>query len=234
MLTKDVDAMDKILVADDDRNIAMLIADSLTDEGFDVVVVHDGAQALEMVKQQSFSLIMLDIMMPNMDGYEVIKRIRETIKCPIIFVSAKGRTIDTVLGLELGADDYISKPFIVDELVAKVKAHVRRDKRNAENDVSIIEFGEFRISTDSYELTKNGERIELSIREFQLLMYLYKNLNKVLTREQIFDNVWGLDYSDIGSVTVTIKNLRDKIDRDNRYIKTVWGIGYKLCGGSEL
>ncbi len=234
MLTKDVDVLDKILVADDDRNIAMLIADSLVDEGFEVVVAHDGAQALERVKQQSFSLIMLDIMMPNMDGYEVIKRIRETIKCPIIFVSAKGRTIDTVLGLELGADDYISKPFIVDELVAKVKAHIRRDKRNAEKDTGIIEFGEFRISPDSYELTKNGERIELSIREFQLLMYLYKNLNIVLTREQIFDNVWGLDYSDIGSVTVTIKNLRDKIDRDNRYIKTVWGIGYKLCGGSEL
>ncbi len=226
--------MAKILVADDDRNIARLISDSLVDEGFEVIVAYDGEQALSLLRADSFSLVMLDIMMPNADGYEVMREIRRTVKCPILFVSAKSRTIDTVLGLELGADDYISKPFIVDELVAKVKAHVRRDLRYAEKETDIITLGEFKISPKSYELTKSGEKIDLSTREFQLLMYLYENLNKVLTREQIFDNVWGLDYSDIGSVTVTIKNLRDKIDKENKYIKTVWGVGYKLCGGSEL
>lgn len=226
--------MDKILVADDDKNIAMLIADNLADDGFETIIAHSGKEALDKIKQSNFALILLDIMMPDTNGYEVMKNIRDTVRCPIIFVSAKSRTLDTLLGLELGADDYISKPFVVEELVAKVKAHVRRDKRNVPASGEVIEFGEFKIAPLSYEISKNGSKIDLSTREFQLFMYLYKNLNIVLTREQIFDHVWGLDYSDIGGVNVAVKSLRDKLDSENKYIKTVWGVGYKLCRGNVL
>ncbi len=224
--------MSNILIVDDDTNIARLISDSLTDEGFDTVVCHGGAEALRrLTGHEEFDLVLLDIMMPGVDGYDVLRRIRERRKCPILFVSAKSRTLDTILGLELGADDYITKPFIVEELVAKVKAHIRRDKRNASTAGDIVSFDEFRINRDSYEVTKNGVRCDLTNREFQLMSYLCDNLGKVLTREQIFDAVWGMDYIDIGTVTVTIKTLRDKIDPDNRYIKTVWGVGYKLVRG---
>lgn len=224
--------MSTILIADDDENIAALISDNLKDEGFETMVVYDGVQVLKAIAEDKHpDLVLLDIMMPNMDGLQVCKRIRDQLHCPIIFVSAKSRTLDTLLGLELGADDYITKPFIVEELVAKVKAHIRRDLRNAVKEDSIITFGEFRMNRDCYELYKNSIRVELTTREFQLLVYLYDNMGKVLTREQIFDSIWGMDYFDMGAVTVTIKNLRDKIDPDNRYIKTVWGVGYKLVRG---
>ena len=220
--------MDRILVADDDRNIARLISDSLADEGFEITVVHDGSAAVEAVRGGSFSLILLDIMMPGMDGIEVMRRIRDHTVCPILFVTAKSRTLDTLVGLELGADDYITKPFVVEELVAKVKAHIRRDKRKAGGEVESICFGDYQIRRGSFEVLKNGEPVELTTREFQLLMYLYDHMGQVLTREQIFDSVWGMNYFDVGSVTVTIKNLRDKMDPENRHIKTVWGVGYKF------
>ena len=135
--------MDRVLIADDDQNIARLISDNLTDEGFETVVVSDGGEALSAVMDAPFSLILLDIMMPGVDGIEVIKRIRQYVVCPIIFVTAKSRTLDTLVGLELGADDYIAKPFVVEELVAKVKAHVRRDKRKADGEAAAILWGEF-------------------------------------------------------------------------------------------
>ncbi len=219
-----------ILIADDDVQIATLIEDSLADEGFTASVVHDGQAVLDMIENNDFKLILLDIMMPKMDGLEVCRKIRDKTSCPIIFVSAKSRTFDAIVGLEIGGDDYIKKPFVVEELVAKVKAHIRRDKRGqAEaNQSDVCQLGDLRIYFDNYEVLKGDTRVELSTREFQLLRYLLKNRGKVLTREQIFDMVWGLDYSDIGTVTVTIKNLRDKIDPDNQIIKTVWGVGYKL------
>jgi DNA-binding response OmpR family regulator len=222
--------MPDILIADDDIQITTLIEDSLVDEGFTVAVVHDGEAAVDTLNREQFKLILLDIMMPGMDGLEVCKKIRDKTACPILFVTAKSRTLDTVIGLELGGDDYITKPFVVEELVAKVKAHIRRDKRNeaADDATQARHLGNLRIFPERYEVFKGNEEIELSTREFQLLMYLHKNIGQVLTREQIFDEVWGLDYSDIGTVTVTIKNLRDKIDPDNNYIKTVWGVGYKL------
>jgi DNA-binding response OmpR family regulator len=228
--------MPTVLVADDDKNIAALISDNLKDEGIDTIVLYDGLQVLEVIHaKQQLDLVLLDIMMPGLDGLEVCKRIRDTVKCPIIFVTAKSRTLDTLIGLELGGDDYITKPFVVEELVGKIKAHIRRDKRNAQSVAAdIITFGEFRINKDSYEVYKNGSRIEVTTREFQLLLYLYENIGKVLTREQIFDSVWGMDYFDMGTVTVTIKTLRDKIDPEIRYIKTVWGVGYKLVKGDSL
>jgi DNA-binding response OmpR family regulator len=221
--------MPKVLIADDEVNIATLIAESLNDEGFETMVVHDGSAVLsELSGDKSYSLIILDIMMPGMDGLEVCRRIRDTVTCPIIFVTAKSRTLDTLLGLEIGADDYITKPFVVEELVAKVKAHIRREKRMAASISDFVSIDAMTIKKESYEVFINEKRIELSTREFQLLAYLADNISRVLTREQIFDAVWGMDYTDIGTVTVTIKNLRDKIDPDNRYIKTVWGVGYKL------
>lgn len=224
--------MEKILIVDDEVEIAELISDALSDEGFETLTANDGEAGLEKVaKNPDISLILLDIMMPKIDGLTLCRKIRDTINCPIIFVSAKSRTLDVVVGLEMGSDDYITKPFVVEELVAKVKAHIRRDKRTGtttEISSDIISIGEFELHKDSYELLKNKERIILSTREFQLLEYLMENAGKVLSREEIFNNVWGSEYGEIGTVAVNIKNLRNKIDDEGKYIKTVWGIGYKF------
>lgn len=224
--------MEKILIVDDEIEIAELISDVLSDEGFETITANDGETGLEAVRNNpDISLILLDIMMPKIDGLTLCRKIRDTITCPIIFVSAKSRTLDVVVGLEMGADDYITKPFVVEELVAKVKAHIRRDRRSgtiAEAVQSCIVIGEFELHKDSYELLKNKERIMLSTREFQLLEYLMENAGTVLSREEIFNHVWGSEYGDIGTVAVNIKNLRNKIDEDGKYIKTVWGVGYKF------
>ena len=223
--------MSRILIADDDRSIAELISDALTDEGFDTDIVSDGDEALRRAQNGAYSLILLDIMMPNTDGLEVCRRIRDTVSCPIIFVSAKNRTIDTLLGLGMGADDYIAKPFVLDELVARVKAHIRRDNRSGAQATSagVLRSGEIEIRKDTYEAYKSGERIALSTREFQLLQFLMENEGKVLSRDQIFNAVWGQGYGDVGTVAVNIKNLRNKIDIEGKYIKTVWGVGYRFA-----
>lgn len=224
--------MEKILIVDDEVEIAELISDALSDEGFETLTANDGATGLEVAKNNpDIALILLDIMMPKIDGLTLCRKIRDTISCPIIFVSAKSRTLDVVVGLEMGADDYITKPFVVEELVAKVKAHIRRDRRSGtvtESTPACIVIGEFELHKDSYELLKNKERIMLSTREFQLLEYLMENAGAVLSREEIFNHVWGSEYGDIGTVAVNIKNLRNKIDEDGKYIKTVWGVGYKF------
>ena len=221
--------MSKILIVDDDKEIASLIGDCLCDEGFEVLLAYDGENALDIIYSNSdLSMIILDIMMPNIDGLEICKNIREKVSCPILFVSAKSRTLDTLLGLELGADDYITKPFVVEELVARVKAHLRREKRKYSIGNNIINIGEIEVHKDSYEVYVNKKLVELSTREFQLFLYLCEDVGQVLSREQIFNSVWGNDFGDIGTVAVNIKNLRDKIDKENKYIKTVWGIGYKL------
>lgn len=221
----------KILVVDDDEAIAQLVSDALEDEGFLVTTLRDGEAAYEMLCAGSdFSLIILDIMMPKMDGLELCGKIRDLVSCPIIFVTAKNRTIDTLIGLEMGGDDYVYKPFVVEELVARVRAHIRHDNRNAERKKSsVITIGDIVLHPGSYEVTKFGVSVPLSTREFQLLEYLMSNSERVLTREQIFNAVWGTNYGDIGTVAVNIKNLRSKIDPDNEYIKTVWGVGYKFA-----
>mgnify|MGYP003308974592 FL=1 len=167
-------------------------------------------------------------MMPNLSGLDLCKKIRDEIMCPIILVSAKSKTMDKVIGLEMGADDYIAKPFVVEELVARVKAHLRRESRTDASDNKIIRIGEIELRTESFEVFKNGEPVPFSTREFQLLQYLMENAGKVLTREQIFSSVWDTEYGDIGTVAVNIKSIRDKIDKNNEYIKTVWGVGYKF------
>lgn len=226
--------MSKILIADDDASIAELVSDALSDEGFECEKASDGNQALRKIKSNpDYALILLDIMMPGTDGLEVCRKVRDEVDCPIIFMSAKNRTLDTLLGLGMGADDYITKPFVLDELVARVKAHVRRDKRAAAHKGDhVIKSGDIEIHKDNFEVYLKGERVPLSAREFQLLQYLVENEGKVLTREQIFNAVWGKGYGDIGTVAVNIKNLRAKIDLEGRTIKTVWGVGY-MFGSHE-
>ena len=223
--------MSRILIVDDDVSIAGLISDVLQDEGFETVIKNDGKSAYDYISQNSkdISLITLDIMMPGLSGIELCKFIRNQVDCPIIFISAKGKTVDMVLGLESGGDDYISKPFVVEELVAKVKANLRREQRHISgSDEDIIMVGDIEISIGSFEVFKNGEAVPFSTREFQLLQYLMENAGKVLTREQIFAHVWDTEFGDIGTVAVNIKSIRDKIDPNNDYIKTVWGVGYKF------
>lgn len=223
--------MAKILIVDDDASIANLISDVLQDEGFETHIETEAALAYDYIarNEESISLITLDIMMPDISGLELCKFIRSKVHCPIIFISAKGKTVDTVEGFEAGADDYISKPFVVEELVARIKAHLRRETRKEEQEQpGTIKIGDIVIFTESYEVQKNGKTIPFSTREFQLLHYLMENAGKVLTREQIFSHVWDTEFGDIGTVAVNIKSIRDKIDPKNEYIKTVWGVGYKF------
>ena len=191
----------------------------------------DYKKAYDYIMQnvKDISLITLDIMMPELSGLEICSFVRNHVDCPIIFVSAKGKTVDMVLGLETGADDYIAKPFVVDELVAKIKANLRREQRRLSGgDPELIRVGDIEINVGSLEVRKNGETVSFSTREFQLLQYLMENAGKVLTREQIFAHVWDTEFGDIGTVAVNIKSIRDKLDPDNEYIKTVWGVGYKF------
>ena len=223
--------MSHILIIDDDRAIANLVSDALEDEGLETKICSDGNEAYDYIEANAgdISLITLDIMMPGLSGLELCRMIRSKVDCPIIFVSAKGKTLDTVLGLEMGGDDYISKPFVVEELVARVKAHLRREQRNRDvEEEGVIRVGDIEIHTGSFEVFKKQKPIQFSTREFQLLQYLMENAGKVLTREQIFSHVWDTEFGDIGTVAVNIKSIRDKLDPNNEYIKTVWGVGYKF------
>ncbi len=223
------ESMEKILIVDDDKEIALLISDTLIDEGYECLLASNGESTLALIKNNpDISLILLDIMLPDIDGLEICRKIRNAVACPILFVTAKNRTYDTMLGFEMGADDYISKPFITEELVARVKAHLRRERRSLKKRNCAMTIGNICIDPESYEVMIKDKAVELSTREFQLLNYLFENAGKVVSKEQIFSAVWGTDFADIGTVAVNIKNLRDKIDRENRYIKTVWGVGYKF------
>ncbi|MBQ3142722.1 MAG: response regulator transcription factor [Bacilli bacterium] len=219
--------MSRILIVDDEKDIAELIDDVLIDEGFETVIKNNGEEAFEEIKNNKFDLILLDIMMPKMNGIELCSKIRNITSCPIIFLTAKNTSFDKVIGFEIGADDYITKPFIIEELVARVKAHIRRDNRSIKEE-KIYEIGQIKINTETMETYKDNKKIELSTREFELLTYLMKNAGIVLSKEQIFESVWGSTYGDIGVVAVNIKSLRIKLDNEEKYIKTVWGLGYKF------
>lgn len=226
-----------VLIADDDKEIVKLIADTLEDEGFKVIKEYNGTGVMEIIqKKEQVDLVLLDIMMPGMDGIEVCKKIRDIYTGPVVFLSAKGREIDKVIGLELGADDYLTKPFSTIELISRVKAHIRRDRRlkNLPTNTSVLSFDGLKICLDSFEVWKDGEKIDLTTREFQILAYMASNQNIVLSREKIYESIWGnTDYGEINTVTVHIKYLRDKLDPDGKYIKTVWGVGYKFVGRAE-
>ena len=226
--------MSKVLIVDDDKDISDLISLVLKKEGIDSTIINDSTKVPEIIEKDYFDLILLDIMMPELSGIEVCTKIRDKVNCPIIFLSAKTELIDKMLGYEIGGDDYITKPFNNSELVLKIKSHLRLNKRvNNLNKNNIIKIGEILINKETFEVYKEDEKIELSTREFELLKYLMENAGIVLSKEQIFESVWGSNYGDIGTVAVNIKSLRDKLKDKNKYIITIWGYGYKFIRNVE-
>ena len=232
-------AKQQILIVDDDNNIAELISLYLMKECFDTLIVEDGEQALEQFGQFQPNLILLDLMLPGIDGYQVCREIRRTSNVPIIMLSAKGEVFDKVLGLELGADDYIIKPFDSKELVARVKAVLRRTQTQAaslaaalpsENIGEYVEYPDLLINLTNYSVIYKGQNVDMPPKELELLYFLASSPNQVFTREQLLDHIWGYEYvGDTRTVDVHIKRIREKI-HDNEYwsISTVWSIGYKF------
>ena len=232
-------AKQKILIVDDDNNIAELISLYLMKECFDTMIVEDGEKALEQFGQFQPNLILLDLMLPGIDGYQVCREIRRTSNVPIIMLSAKGEVFDKVLGLELGADDYIIKPFDSKELVARVKAVLRRTQTQAaslaaalpsENLGAYVEYPDLLINLTNYSVIYKGQNVDMPPKELELLYFLASSPNQVFTREQLLDHIWGYEYvGDTRTVDVHIKRIREKI-HDNEYwsISTVWSIGYKF------
>lgn len=227
----------KILVVDDEKPIADILQFNLKKEGFDVYCAYDGNEAVEMVDEIQPDLILLDIMLPMRDGMEVCREVRKKYEMPIIMLTAKDSEIDKVLGLELGADDYVTKPFSTRELIARVKANLRRHQQlatqaAAEEDTNEIEIGSLVIHPDAYVVSKRGETIELTHREFELLHYLAKHIGQVMTREHLLQTVWGYDYfGDVRTVDVTVRRLREKIEDSPSHpawIVTRRGVGYYL------
>ena len=230
----------KILIVDDDNNIAELISLYLTKECFECKIVNDGEASLKAFPRFRPDLILLDLMLPGMDGYEVCREIRHKSKVPIIMLSAKGEVFDKVLGLELGADDYIIKPFDSKELVARVKAVLRRFQNTAvqreeepetvAKPAKLVEYPDLIINLTNYSVTYRGENIEMPPKELELLYFLASSPNQVFTREQLLDNIWGYEYiGDTRTVDVHIKRLREKVNGNGNWaIATVWGIGYKF------
>ncbi len=226
--------MKKILVVDDEKPISDIVKFNLTKEGYEVHTAYDGEEALEKVTEVEPDLILLDLMLPKMDGLEVAREVRKNYDMPIIMVTAKDSEIDKVLGLELGADDYVTKPFSNRELIARVKANLRRGQgaQKVEEVSTDLEIGDLTIHPDAYMVTKRGEQVDLTHREFELLHYLGKHLGQVMTREHLLQTVWGYDYfGDVRTVDVTVRRLREKIE-DNpshpTYLVTRRGVGYYL------
>lgn len=225
--------MEKILIVDDENDIAELISDILEDEGYETVIANDGKTAINLVRGENFDLILLDVMMPDISGTEVCASIRNKTSCPIIFVTAKTNLTSKLVGFEVGADDYITKPFVNEELIARVKAHLRREGRLNTKKDNVIKIGEVKLNKESFEVFKNDELVMLSTKEFELLRYLMENAGIVLSKEQIYQSVWKNNYGDIGTVAVNIKSLRNKLDTDEKYIKTIWGMGYKFVKDAQ-
>lgn len=226
----------KILIVDDEKPITDIIKYNLEKEGYETAIAFDGEAALEQVQEETPDLIILDLMLPKIDGLEVARQVRKTKDTPIIMLTAKDSELDKVLGLEMGADDYVTKPFSNRELVARVKANLRRQKVNVDNNNteinSNIEVGDLKILPEAYTVTKNNKEIELTHREFELLYYLAQHLGQVMTRENLLQTVWGYDYfGDVRTVDVTVRRLREKIETDPskpEYLITRRGVGYYL------
>lgn len=224
----------KILIVDDDNNIAELISLYLTKECFETLIVNDGESVMPALDTFGPNLILLDIMLPGMDGYQVCREVRAKQSVPIIMLSAKGEVFDKVLGLELGADDYMEKPFDSKELVARVKAVLRRYKpavaEPKTSDIKSVEYPDLIINQTNYSVIYMGETIELPPKELELLYFLASSPNHVFSREQLLDQIWGYEYlGDSRTIDVHIKRLRNKIkDHDNWRIATIWGVGYKF------
>ena len=223
----------KILIVDDDEHIAELISLYLTKECFDTRIEHDGQSAITAFKEYMPDVVLLDIMLPGKDGYQVCREIRMESNVPIIMLSAKTDVFDKVLGLELGADDYMIKPFDSKELVARVKALLRRANQTTSTTTGgaeVVKFPDLTVNLSNYEVVYKGETLEMAPKEIELLYFLASSPNQVFTREQLLDNIWGYEYAgDTRTVDVHIKRIREKIhDSDTWALSTVWGIGYKF------
>lgn len=223
---------EKILVVDDDTNICELLRLYLEKEGFAVKIVNDGVSAINAFKQETPDLMLLDIMIPKLDGWQVCREIRKFSDKPIIMLTAKGETFDKVLGLELGADDYVTKPFETKEVVARIKAVLRRTAAMAgEGDVKEVSFDKLSVNLTNYEMKVNGVAVDTPPKELELIYHLASNPNRVFTRDQLLDEVWGFDYyGDSRTVDVHVKRLREKLEgvSEKWELKTVWSVGYKF------
>lgn len=231
--------MSKILIVEDDEEIAMLEKDYLEVSGFITDIVLDGITAVEKVTKENFDLMILDIMIPGINGYDICRRVRDKIDIPILMVTAKTESIDKIRGLGLGADDYIAKPFDPAELVARVKSHLSRYQRltHLKTEVTdrkeeVILAGDIRIYVKCWKVYKGNEEIKLPNKEFELLKFLAMNSNIVFSKEQIFETIWGYDcIGDAATVTVHVNRIREKIEDDTnnpKYIETIWGVGYRF------
>ncbi len=221
----------KILIVDDDSNICELLRLYLEKESWNTVIAHDGVKALELFESEKPDLILLDVMMPQLDGWQVCRRIRKISDCPIIMLTAKGEVFDRVLGLELGADDYVIKPFETKEVVARIKAILRRAGMREPETVKEVRYDKLYINMENYELRVNGVQIDAPPKEMELIFHLASNPGRAYTRDQLLDEVWGFDYSgESRTVDVHVKRLREKLEgvSDQWELKTVWGVGYKF------
>lgn len=223
----------KILIVDDERNIVDILKFNLKKEGFTTIEAYDGEQGVEMALSHKPDLILLDIMLPKMDGFSVCKKIRQTLSIPILMLTAKEEEVDKVLGLELGADDYITKPFSPRELMARVKANLRRStlEEAAQNSTAnTMKFNSLHIDAERYEVKRDGVVIELTLREFELVKFLAMQQGQIFTRETLLEKVWGYEYyGDVRTVDVTVRRLREKLERDPanpEFIMTKRGVGY--------
>ena len=224
--------MNRILIVEDELDLANIIKDYLEKELYEVEICTEGDEAIEIFDKFKPSLVILDLMLPGMNGYEICQNIRIKSTIPILILSAKIDEFDKVKGLDLGADDYITKPFRPRELLARVNAQLRRSQVFNKENLEIIDLENIRIYTKEYKVEKDGRDLDLSRNEFELLMFLSKNPRQVFSREQLYDRIWGFDsYGDLNTVTVTINRLRQKIEdnpKNPKYILTVWGVGYKF------
>lgn len=224
--------MNRILIVEDELDLANIIKDYLEKELYEVEICTEGDKAIEIFDKFKPSLVILDLMLPGMNGYEICQNIRKKSTIPILILSAKIDEFDKVKGLDLGADDYITKPFRPRELLARVNAQLRRSQVFNKENLEIIDIENIRIYTKEYKVEKDSRDLDLSRNEFELLMFLSKNPRQVFSREQLYDRIWGFDsYGDLNTVTVTINRLRQKIEdnpKNPKYILTVWGVGYKF------
>ena len=222
----------KILIVDDDENICELLNLYLKKDGFDTSIAYNGRQAVELAEKYNPDLILLDIMLPELDGWQVCREIRKKSEVPIIMLTAKGETFDKILGLELGADDYVTKPFDTKEVVARIKAVLRRSNDNEKTEKKEeVRYDKLIINLTNYELVVDGKPIDTPPKELELIYHLASNPNRVYTRDQLLDEVWGFDYyGDSRTVDVHVKRLREKLEdvSDKWCLKTVWGVGYKF------
>lgn len=224
----------KILLVDDDTAILSMLSEVLTEDGIAVESAATAEECREKISGGSYDLIVLDVMLGGTDGFELCREIRGLVKCPVIFLSAKNTPDDVVRGLTLGADDFISKPFDIEELVARINAHLRRESRAQPGaGRNALELGGIALNSSERTVTRDGRPVTLSTREFDLLEYLMQNAGHTVSREQIFRDVWKTSYGDIGIVAINIRNLRSKLDPDWAYIKTMWGSGYRFVVPSQ-